>query len=82
MFSPRPRNKRAKNPRGLLEGGGPSGDRGSSQGSAPKHGPVETPNAKSPHLDTKPSPSSFVNNPFSKLDLNAKDEPESSSAES
>jgi len=72
MFSPLPRNKRAKNPRGehgahhsLPE----AEDTAHVQPAANNSKPLAAaPNA----VQAKPAPSAFQNNPFAKLDLSAR----------
>jgi translation initiation factor IF-3 len=85
MFSPLPRNKRAKNPR-MPEGGLVSGNKSPSQ-SAPANAHVRAGTApvevrSSPGLAAKGAPSTFSNNPFAKLDLSARgDEVENPSSD-
>lgn len=82
MFSPLPRNKRAKNPR-QIGGEEPFDDKIKSLEAARAH---VTPDASpvnvkhSPKIAAQTPPSAFGNNPFANLDLNArKEESESSS---
>ena len=77
MFSPLPRNKRAKNPQGG-DGAGPSSS-GSPPNNKPKPPADAPPNqaaAKPPpaRVDANSSPSAFQHNPFAKLDLNVRSE--------
>jgi len=72
MFSPLPRNKRAKNPRG--ESGAPhppseAADEADTEPAARSPKPMPTAPAT---VQAKSAPSPFQNNPFSKLDLSAR----------
>lgn len=72
MFSPLPRNKRAKNPRG--EPGAhhaPAEAADAAHAQPAEHHPK--PLAAAPaSFQSKPAPSAFQNNPFAKLDLSAR----------
>jgi len=81
MISPLPRNKRARNPRqdeidaerSLEDGSPPPGDLG------PDAKPAAEPKTKAPHpastVASKAPPAAFSNNPFTKLDLNTRQDP-------
>jgi len=79
MFSPLPRNKRAKNPRGEDRGLGVEGGAPNPPGaSKAHHTPGAAPVAINPShgIAVKSPPSAFSNNPFAQLDLNSRpDEP-------
>lgn len=74
MFSPLPRNKRAKNPRGE-HGAHPAppdeADAARAEPAAPKAKPVPVVPAA---VQAKPAPSAFQHNPFAKLDLSPRAE--------
>ena len=73
MFSPLPRNKRAKNPKGehVTHHAPDTAEATHAQPAAPKSKPIA---AASASIQAKPAPSAFQNNPFAKLDLSARAE--------
>ena len=71
MFSPLPRNKRAKNPRGEQGPNAPSDEADAAPAEPVAQNPK--PIAAAPDaIQSKPAPSAFQNNPFSKLDMSAR----------
>lgn len=75
MFSPLPRNKRAKNPRG--EQGahhGPHDAADAAHAQLAAHNSKPMPAAPATAFQPKPAPAAFQNNPFAKLDLSSRAE--------
>jgi translation initiation factor IF-3 len=72
MVSPLPRNKRAKNPHQIEGGHAPVAAVNSDQPDAAK--PPKK-NASTAQVAPKPAPSAFANNPFAKMDINAREGP-------
>jgi translation initiation factor IF-3 len=81
MFSPLPRNKRARHPRQDEMDAERASERGAE--AANQHSPAKPPQGKEGGAAPHQPPSAFSNNPFAKLDLDSREEPpQASSGES
>jgi translation initiation factor IF-3 len=76
MISPLPRNKRPKNPNQIENGQAPAAEKNNFEDSAPV--PIKKPKPDN-SIAAKQPPAEFGNNPFTKLDLNARQDPPPSS---